>query len=342
MEEAREKRADIKEQLDKYEEDIQKVKEDLNKLYTKKNEIREQYYQTKLEYEIERDEIHQAEYIAKEKQRLIDREAQKKERIEARKQELLDRPNPYAREIETCEHLIGYCNRLKVISGLGVPAPDEAAKQEQQKIITQINKEEVKKKLDDGKLQRVKTKEEREAEGMVVVGGGKKGAKKQKKKEKQFEIEVPFNIDITMINKFGFLKISPPLNKESLDTKIKELEEKRVKYNEEGEARLKEDEEKLAEGLYDFKEEEEQYNEDEPRYQENSRGGRGGRGGGDIPYTEGGNRRVGYRKDEDREEREVYVDEDEGMGYSEPIAKQEPRRNKKENLQFTEENYPEL
>jgi hypothetical protein len=30
--------------LDKYEEDIQKVKEDLNKLYTKKSEIREQYY----------------------------------------------------------------------------------------------------------------------------------------------------------------------------------------------------------------------------------------------------------------------------------------------------------
>jgi hypothetical protein len=34
-----------------------------------------------------------------------------------------------------------------------------------------------------------------------------------------------------MINKFGFLKISPPLNKEALDAKIKELEEKRVKYD---------------------------------------------------------------------------------------------------------------
>ena len=121
----------------------------------------------------------------------------------------------------TADGRTSFLLRNQVISGLGVPAPDEAAKQEQQKIITQINKEEVKKKLDDGKLQRVKTKEEREAEGMVVVGGGKKGAKKQKKKEKQFEIEVPFNIDITMINKFGFLKISPPLNKESLDTKDK-------------------------------------------------------------------------------------------------------------------------
>lgn len=46
----------------------------------------------------------------------------KKERIEARKQALLDRPNPYLREIDTCEHLIAYCQKLKVLSGL-VPAP---------------------------------------------------------------------------------------------------------------------------------------------------------------------------------------------------------------------------
>lgn len=128
MEEAREKRADIKEQLDKYEEEIQKVKEDLNKLYAKKTEIREQYYKTKLEFEIERDELHLADYIAREKQRLIDREQYKKERIEAKKQALLDRPNPYQREIETCEHLIGYCNRLKVITGIATAAPDDHAR----------------------------------------------------------------------------------------------------------------------------------------------------------------------------------------------------------------------
>jgi hypothetical protein len=98
---------------------------------------------------------------------------------------------------------------------------------------------------------------------MIVVGGGnaKKG-KNPKKKNKQFEIEEPFNIDITMINKFGFLKISPPLNKEALDAKIKELEEKMINYDKEGEARLKEDEEKLAEGLLD-EEEETHYREEE-------------------------------------------------------------------------------
>lgn len=61
---------------------------------------------------------------------MIDREARNKAIIEERKQALLDRPNPYHREIETCEHLIGYCNRLKVISGLAQPAPEEQVKQE--------------------------------------------------------------------------------------------------------------------------------------------------------------------------------------------------------------------
>lgn len=42
-------------------------------------------------------------------------------------------------------------------------------------------KEDVLKKVQDGKLERAKTKEEREAENLVVVGGKKKGGKKPKK-----------------------------------------------------------------------------------------------------------------------------------------------------------------
>jgi len=56
---------------------------------------------------------------------VIDKEKYKQERIEARKQALLDRPNPYSREMETCEHLIAYCNRLKVLNGLNQPGADE-------------------------------------------------------------------------------------------------------------------------------------------------------------------------------------------------------------------------
>jgi hypothetical protein len=44
------------------------------------------------------------------------------------------------------------------------------------------------------------------------------------------------------------LKVSPPLNKESLDAKITELKTKMDTYIKEGEEKLKEEEEKLGEG----------------------------------------------------------------------------------------------
>ena len=90
----------------------------MQKLYSQKNQVREDYFQAKLEFEIEKDAIHHSDWIAKEKQRIAEREKQRLERIEARKQALLDRPNPYQKEIDICEHLIAYCNKLKVITGL--------------------------------------------------------------------------------------------------------------------------------------------------------------------------------------------------------------------------------
>ena len=84
-----------------------------------------------------------------------------------------------------------------------------------------------------------------------------------------------------MINKFSFLKISPPLNKESLDSKLKELQDKLVNYEREGEARLKEEEDKLNDG--ELVEDEEQSRDDYDDYPRRGgrggfRGGRGGRG----------------------------------------------------------------
>ena len=86
-------------------------------MYTKKDEVREQYYKDKLEYEIENDQIRHAEWISNQKQRLIEKEEYKKKRIEERKKALEDRPNPYQKEIDTCEHLIAFCNKLKVQYG---------------------------------------------------------------------------------------------------------------------------------------------------------------------------------------------------------------------------------
>lgn len=81
-----------------------------------------------------------------------------------------------------------------------------------------------------------------------MVGGKKKGKGPRKAKQAS-EVEEAFKIDITVINKFGFLKVSPPLDKDNLESKIKELSEKMTNYEKEGELRLKEEEEKLQEGL---------------------------------------------------------------------------------------------
>ena len=56
--------------------------------YAKKDEIKEDYFKNKLEYEIEKNEISHLEWLAKQKQNLIDREDAKRKRIEERKQTL--------------------------------------------------------------------------------------------------------------------------------------------------------------------------------------------------------------------------------------------------------------
>jgi len=52
--------------------------------------------------------------------------------IEARKQALADRSNPYEKEIDICEHLIAYCNKLKARAGI-LEAPAEEVFKEEQK-----------------------------------------------------------------------------------------------------------------------------------------------------------------------------------------------------------------
>lgn len=107
--------------------------------------------------------------------------------------------------------------------------------------------------------------------------------------------------------------MSPPLDKESLDSKIKELSEKHSAFEKEGELRLKEEEDKLAEGTLEEEdhhyERRERNGDDEDYPRRGGRGGRGGfrgtrggrggyRGGSDRPQTEGGRGRGGMRERE--------------------------------------------
>lgn len=118
QDDAREQRDDIKQQLDKISAEMDKVRNDLNGYYAQKDELREEFHKGKLEYEIEHDLIRHNEWIAQQKERLLHREKQKEERLAARKQQLADRPNPFTKEIDTCERLAAYCELLKKKLGL--------------------------------------------------------------------------------------------------------------------------------------------------------------------------------------------------------------------------------
>jgi len=72
-----------------------------------------------------------------------------------------DLPHPYAKEIETCAHLINYCHQLKRKAGLEQDS-EEVAKQMQLSILAEANREKIANKLADGKLQDFSSKKDRE------------------------------------------------------------------------------------------------------------------------------------------------------------------------------------
>lgn len=109
---------------------------------------------------------------------------------------------------------------------------------------------------------------------------------------------------------------------------------------------LKEEEEKLGEGIYDFADEhqeEEIRGGDRERYGGRGRGNRGGRGG-----FRGGRGGRGQRHDNEGGERkhrprdEFEGEEDEDEHYEQPKKTANRRTNKKEDLKVDEGNYPTL
>lgn len=251
--EVRDQRDDIKQQLDKFQAEIDKIKLDLNSYYEQKDQLREDFHKAKFDFEVENDLIRHNDWIAREKERLVVREKAKEERVAARKQQLADRPNPYLKEIETCERLIAYIDHLK--KKLGLVQTEESIQEERKQIINSMAKEDVQKKLQDGKIEQVLSKKEREEQATIRVGGGKKGGKKPKVRAAEEQEDVFQTIDISLLQLFGFLKVSPPTDKGQLDGKIEELKNKLKHFETEGDKRLQEEAEQILAGTFEEPEE---------------------------------------------------------------------------------------
>lgn len=138
-------------------------------------------------------------------------------------------------------------------------------------------------------------------------------------------MEEAFNIDVTVINKFAFLKANPPIGAVDLEEKIKELKEKKDKYQGEGDLKLKEDEERLGD-LDDYVDNRDKQRGDDD-YHHHDRGQKGGRGkdrGGRVAVGGYGN------QDSGNDRRGGYGNRRDGEGTRET----EDRRGKKEKLEF--------
>lgn len=193
--------------------------------------MRESYFKQLYEFEIQNEKIKWIKGLINQGKRIAMANDEKQARIAKKRAELENRANPYSKEIDTCEHLINYCNTVKRQQGLMAPTNEEVAKKTENELINEYNRQDIEQKLKDGKIQAVVKKDE-----IMQIGGGKKN--KGKKQKTDTVKSQSFNIDFSVISKFGLVQVSPPISAEELDPKIEELVQKQKKFLAEGEAIL--------------------------------------------------------------------------------------------------------
>ena len=160
------------------------------------------------------------------KERLIEMDKHLKESEEIAQQQIKEWPHPFAKEIETCDHLSSYLHQMKRKAGLEVDE-EVAAKEIQQKLIEEMNRENMEKRMADGKVEAHSRKEE-----MTIIGGGKK---KDKKRKQRVEYEDIFSLDMVIVQKFGLINVSPPTQVPDLDKRLGEIAERKKWYLDNGE-----------------------------------------------------------------------------------------------------------
>lgn len=68
---------------------------------------------------------------------------ERQSRIEQKKAEIEARENPHKKEIETCDDLIKYCNKLKAQAGLVPPTSEQVAQQTQNDFLAEQRRAEL-------------------------------------------------------------------------------------------------------------------------------------------------------------------------------------------------------
>lgn len=131
---------------------VDEANEKLRKAYQTKDQMRESYFKQLYEFELQNDKIRYIKGLINQQKRQKQAKNEKQDRIAKKRDELQNRPNPYFKEIETCEQLVQYCQKLKVQHGLVPASSEEVAKATEKEMISEYNRQDLEQKLKDGKI----------------------------------------------------------------------------------------------------------------------------------------------------------------------------------------------
>lgn len=227
----REQKADVRSKADVISKEVDEANEKLRNAYQTKDKMRESYYKQLYEFELQNDKVRYIKGLVNQQKKIKATANEREDRIAAKRAEIQNRPNPYQKEIDTCESLVQYCHKLKVQQGLVPQNSEQVAKDTEKEMINQYNRQDLDQKLKDGKIQMAV----KQADTIVV---NKKKGKKPKAQNKANDAPKTFNIDFAVINKFGLVHVSPPISPEDLDHKITELQDKQKRYERDGNEEL--------------------------------------------------------------------------------------------------------
>jgi len=105
----REKKGEIKEEADVITKEIDEASEALRNAFQTKDKMRESYFKQLYEFELQNDKVRWLKGLINQQKKLNMAQSEKQDRIAKKRAEINERPNPYIKEIDTCEHLVGYC-----------------------------------------------------------------------------------------------------------------------------------------------------------------------------------------------------------------------------------------
>lgn len=197
---------------------MEQAQAEIGALFKLKDETREAHYKALYEWELQNDEVWFIKRCLNQQKQLQASGNERAKRIAERKAEIEAMGNPRQKQVAVCEDLVAYCNKMKAQFGLVEHTSEEVARDIEKEMIQSQSQQEIDKKIKEGRLQMAVKKDE----GMQVGGGrGKKGRKPRKEHQQDTAV---FNIDITTINKFGNVMVSPPTKPEELDAKIQEID----------------------------------------------------------------------------------------------------------------------